>query len=354
MSSGGTLEETIKRLRVELDNYDKTVLALKALAHELQWDDNTQRLAADCPVHFGRRMDTSASNPVSPNATVEPDLTLQLRGGYAVLAEAKMSLPKDPDSLKKKLSKLRKYDDVLVGWYREEPGVKNHDIIVITDAVIGNPVSEAMKKMVASGALNFNRELALIKFAILERVNHPVSLELAYGKLSHARKSGKLADTVAIPMTYVIMNPMFAEVSLYDAEPPYPRLLRLIYEHLQGTLTRDQQLQVKEGKATELTVVLADLRQSLSEAYGPGQSGKRVPEIPKKVWVKRAMDLFVKLKWASVDGSRLDTYSYTVKKRRNTDDQFLKICAKGICAQEWDKGKQVRPGKQLEFPGQDS
>src|SRR5688500_12713429 len=77
------------------DNYKLTVLALKAFANEMLFDDVARRPIPGATVHSGRRMTTSRVNRHSPNADVTPDLVLRHIPGVAVVAEAKLGFPRD-------------------------------------------------------------------------------------------------------------------------------------------------------------------------------------------------------------------------------------------------------------------
>lgn len=321
------LEAAIEKLKIDCDNYLRTILALQALAHELQWNDETGSRSTDVRVFFGRRFDTSSKNKIICKKQVTPDLAVQFPQRHGVLVEAKSSIPKSRSHRSQIIEQLQKYDDDLFGWDTPDSSMLSHDIVLLTDSVLGNPLRNLIRSEIEKGVYSFDRRFSLVKFAVLDQRNAAVTLELNYGSLSSPVKTTKLSDTVAIHLRYLVSGPM-TNIRLYDAEPPYPYLLNLIYEYIPSMLSEGEVLQMKEGETT-VSLSIPEFASRLSIAFGPGQKGEREPEIPRKNWVRRALDFFVKLQWAIKDKAS-QSYYYTVKNRRNPFQQFLRVCAEDI------------------------
>ena len=317
-----------QRLRQECDRYTQTVQALKALANEILWEDATRALVPGGTAYIGRRMDTSSANAISPATRVTPDLVVRRSRDYGLIAEAKLALPRESQHREPTISQVRKYDDDLVGWDTDNGLVSNHDIVLVVHHFQGNQLARQIKELVASGKLTFERKFALVKFAVVEQDQTWMSLELIYGSLTDRQKHEKLADTLAIGLEHIAAYREFATVRIYDYPPPDPLLMDLTHTAISSDLSQDDYLQLREQGVVRKPVGVGSLRQLLSESFGPGEHGERVPEIPTEPWVRKALDLFVALKWAEHDVDDPDRYVYIVKNRRKPFDQFLDLCVR--------------------------
>jgi hypothetical protein len=311
-----------QRLKEDMNYYAQSLLALKGLAHEFAWDDASRELRADVSIWFGRKMDVTESNFKTP------DLIVQLSPKYGVVADAKITVPKEDAHLQELLKKLTPYTRRLKGWDTGDGHITNHDFLVVVHQARGNRVARIAKNMIDEGTLSFERPFGLIKFNINDQAKSYLALELVYGSISDVQKQSKFCDTVMIELAYIAQNPDHEHVRLYDAEPPTPYLMDMIHEWLLQTLT-EQETETKAVSGEVLKRIdLTTLREGISEFYGPGHTGERVPEIPQKKWVKRAVSQFVKKKWASKLDGETETYEFIIKTRINPLDQFVRICAK--------------------------
>jgi hypothetical protein len=336
-------EEMAKAVRVECDNYGKTVQALKALAHELLWDDEGGVCVSEGGAHFGRKMRTSAENRVSPERDVTPDLVLMRSQIYGVVAEAKMSLPGKRAYRARELKKLAKYDDDLAGWDTPSGRIASHDLALVVDLFISKDVRDDLVTLQQEGELCFDRALALISFAIVNRANgEVVALDIVHGELSHEGKNAKLSRNLAIPLEYAAGNPLFAHVQLYDHRPPPPVLMELIHDTINADLTREERLVLRDENEVKKQISVRALREELSCAFGPGEAGRGVPEIPKAAWVREAMRLFVKLGWAQADKDDRDSFTYTLKRRREPLRQFMALWVEELMRREKQREQDAR------------
>jgi hypothetical protein len=326
-----TKEEFLKRIAIDSDNYNKTVQALKALAHEILWDDRAQQTFSGGEAYFGRKMRTTASNRISPNCQVTPDLVVMQSDEYGLVAEAKMSLPSNEEYRARELQQIAKYDDDLSGWDTVNGRLPRCDLALIVDHFIGEDVRGHVERLGDSGGLEVKRPLSVIAFALMVAAQgvQVISLKLLYGRLTDSTKHEKLARALQIKLEHVVGNPRFSGVRLYDHEPPAPLLMELIHETVNGDLTREERLVFREEGEVRKKVDVRELREQLSECYGPGEEAERVPEIPKSAWVREAMRRFVKLGWAS-KGDERNTFTYILKRRREPLRQFRELYAEEL------------------------
>ena len=307
------LEDVISDIKVDCDNYDQTVQALKALAHELLWDDKNNKIIGNGSAYFGRRMDTSGENRISPNKKVTPDLVVKLHEKYGVIAEAKITFPSDQRYRKETIIPIQKYDDNLIGWDTSDETIKVHDVILLVHLFHGKKTKNDIATLLKSKEISFKKKFSIITFAVVEQEQTFLNLDLIDGTLSDKDKSSKLEGNVAIKLEHIAANPHFSHIQLYDDRPPLPLLMGCIHEALLSALDRDQYLDLNETNRVEIEVDTKRLRKILSKNCGPGDGNPRTPEIPKLVWVRDAMGQFVKMGWAK--RIKHNHFIYTLKLR---------------------------------------
>ena len=120
-----TLGEHEKALREQGDNYKQTVVALRALANELLFDDGTRSPAKGGAVRCGRRMTTSRENRHAPETAVTPDLVVQLSTELGTIVECKWGAKRDVHIFEKQvveaIAQLEKYGSPPNPLASEEP-----------------------------------------------------------------------------------------------------------------------------------------------------------------------------------------------------------------------------------------
>ena len=325
-----------KQLQVEGDNYKQTVLALRAFANEILFDDNSRTVLQSGSVHCGRKMTTSEANRRSKNTDVHPDLVICQSKTYGVIAEAKFGFDTDPQILSRLIDEtveqLEKYDDDLEGW----PGQKtiSHDLVLLINHEDARRVARELKTRQGSGNFQMVRKFAIISIVRSERATGvwPV-LDLETGDLSDANKTTKLQDRLPIRPDLLARNPHVGLVELYDEAPPLPVLMDLIHKAIASNLTPDEYEQYNVEGHVDKTVDMRQLRSWLSE-YAFKKSDGRDPAIPKPDWIPKAIVAFVKMGWAERKPSGKESFIYHHKKgRKNYNDpygRFVEFCAKKL------------------------
>jgi hypothetical protein len=333
------LTQTLESLKIEADNYMRTVQALKAVANELLWDDTNRKLIPAGRSYFGRRLDTSSDNRVSPNNQVTPDLVVSAPLKQNVIVEAKIALSGDPDKRKDSLVEAQKYDDNLTGFDDSITKITDHDIVLLVDLSHAREIADHIVELQGANQLEFKKKFALIRFMQNMQYKTWLVLELVQGSLSDQLKTDKLRKTISIEWDHLVSNPLFGHVLFYDADPPLPLLMQQIHELMFSNLTREQMLTLQEENQVEITVTMPKIREQLADSCGPGAaSAERTPDIPKLTWVNRAFQAFVKIGWAKkMQGN---AYIYYVRKRRKPLEQFYTFCAKERCKTAEEKERQ--------------
>lgn len=334
----------LNRLREAGDNYNQTVLALRAFANEILFDDAAKAIVPSGSIHCGRRLKTSSSNRHSKNTTVTPDLTIFHSPSYGVIAEAKFGFDSDPKMFEARVQEtveqIEKYDDQMVGWpvWQRKSGVARHDVVLLVNFEDVRRVAREIKSRLDAGSFSVDRKFAVVSNVRIERSGSvwPV-LSLESGELSSAQKTRKMADRIPIRPEMLANNPLVGLVKLHDVCPPLPVMMELIHAAIVGNLKPDELLQYRLEGEVDKAVTERELQQWLS-VYGFKKADARDPLIPKPDWVKRAVTALVDLGWAERTLGAKDSLTYHHKKGRrgynNPYGRFLEFCSKKLAEKD--------------------
>ena len=342
------VDERIGELRAECDNYNRALQALKALTHELLWDSVGRVCFPNSVANFGRRMHTTATNTVSPDRRVTPDMVAQRGTGEGTVVELKASMPQVEEYRRQKIADVRKYDDELDGWAR--PLVGSHDLILLVDYANSQIVKEDVEAMIAAGDFACDRPFALVYFSYQPRADATwIALHLIHGQLSDATKQATLHRICLIHPENIEANPLLGSVLLYDARPPLPLLMIRLYESLVSNLDEDEALRMRtEGQVTK-TLSLTEMKALLADYCCPVQTDHRVPSLPETAWLKATLRVWIDMDWALKSPTRPNSFDIILKKnRREPFEQFLKVCAQIDCKLENKRQKELLKKQKLE------
>jgi len=360
-----TVQSHSKRLEIEIDNYQQTVLSLRALANEILFDESTRSLVPAGSAHCGRRFRTSEKNKRSPSTDIHPDLAVFQKATYGVVGEAKLGFDSNDDGFIRRIDEiveqLEKYDDDLVGWPSgggKESIPVSHDLALIVNFEDARRVVRKLEELIEHRKLNVARKLAIISVARLGRSGGEwPTLALEHGGLSDANKTQKLDNRIPIRPEILDASPVFGQVCLYDHEPPVPFMMYLVHQAIVSNLTSDESEKYNLEGQVDKEVTLEELRAWLSP-YAFRRCDGRDPAIPKTEWIKRAISRLVDMEWASRDPGKPDRLIYHHKKGRwgcnNPLGRFVETHAKHFDkadkkAQKKKEREEIRELKQKEI-----
>lgn len=339
-----------RQLEISGDNYKQTVLALRAFANEILFNDSTHLPITDGSVHCGRKFTTSASNRHSPTQGVTPDLAIVVESGYAVIAEAKLGFDADQALFEVRVNEtvqqVEKYDDALIGWPHaaDSATAPDHDLVVLINYEDASRAVRELKQRKTDGSFNVARHFSVISIVRSGRADGewPV-LALETGSLSDADKTRKLEDRIPIREEILATSVHVGAVQLYDECPPMPVMMDLVHRAIVTNLTRAEQDEYNiEGRVSK-PITVQQLCKWLSR-YAFTKHDSRDPDIPKPKWVIDTMAEFVELNWAERAGSSKRFIYHHIRGRRNYNNpygRFVESIAKKFDLQE-QKAKKAR------------
>jgi hypothetical protein len=298
------------RIREDADNYVNSVLAVLALVNELRWDSGKRLLRSSTNYEIGRRMTTSANNTISPETQITPDFVVQ-ESKYGVIGEITYSLAQDEAGWLDKLKQLRKYDDDLLGWWTPTEKLPSHDIACLVQFSRMVMVSDILAKhrRKKKTDLKFESNLAIVGFNRSSGATQEyMSLIKNFGELSDKTTSERLRKSVQVPLERLVIE--YKDKKFVDFEPPMAYLLQILWENLFTSYLDECPYDEEKGYAP-IPVTVDRVTDDLQKAYGFSSTGPRSPEVPKKRWIRRALDHLVVFRFAT----KIDE-EYTIKYRR--------------------------------------
>ncbi len=282
-------------IRQKIEDYATTIYALQSFVSLITWDMDRGTVLSGSHYSFGRRMDTSAVNRVSPNETVTPDAVIQKTPELGYIVEAKKSLPENNDYWSSVVDQLIKYDDDLLGWWTEDESLEGSNVILLVEISRAAEFARLLEQQLNDGSTQFNRPTSVIEFTKSSELKEFIFIRKQWGRIEDEVFDEILELGKKVPIEKVLGT--YGSMKFYDAEP--------VVEHTMVILWQDLFTQMKsefpydEEKSNWLIdVSIEDLTQELRQLYGASGDSPRDFPFPRNVWIRRAMDALVDLGYA--------------------------------------------------------
>jgi hypothetical protein len=294
-----------------------------AFVNECRWDPKLRKLRTEVKSEIGRRMTTSSSNRVSPNNKITPDCVIEIAKLHGIIAEVKLGLPRNEQVWDQDIEQLQKYDDDLAGWWTSlDERIQSHDVVALIPLSRAVKFADRLDDGIKEGKWIFGRKLAVVGFFKTSGAKDFLSLKKERGSMSVSSLDDRLRESVQIDIGLIISK--YNDRKFVDHMPPLPYLLQIIWDHIFTGYAADSS---PDGPSIQhgLTVSLSKVTRDLQDYYGSSSSGPRSPEIPRSVWVKKALDALVSFKMAAKKESGI----YEINYRRTKGDtlkKFGKLC----------------------------
>lgn len=326
------IEEYVKQKREEADSYHRTVQAIIAFDSAIRYDDNAGDYLLNSFFFPGRKLTKIYDDE---RRDVRPDIVIQLSNEYGIIAEAKITASAQQD-FDNAHEQINKYDDDLTGWKTNNERIALHDLSLLVDN---------FKKGIAKRyfeSRDFQRKFNIIACARISQSKEFYKIEKYYGEFSDSRIENKLIDPVPVQLEKIVGT--ISKVKFYDVEPPIEHTMNVLWMHVFNEFSQREADETKK----EISISCTESTELLREKYSFPQEDARQPKIPKKDWIRTALDAFIDIGYVKRDISDRDKYTvkYSYPKKENMIDVFSR---KYYEAQLKAKKKEAE-GKQLEMP----
>lgn len=282
---------------------------------------------------IARRMRTSPENPISPNMDVTPDVVAQRSDQYGIVAEVKVSLPKDRARWRETVDQLRKYDDDLVGWWTKSERIPNWNAVLLVDQARSREFIDLLCELGKIEPQSVGSRTVVIEFGRSDHAQSFLFLRSEHGRVIDAELSSKLKYGCNVPLQEVIQS--CGSIRFYDARPPLILLLNMLWtDYFPSILKYDEYDDVKREHVLHIS---ADtVAGELQRAYGSGALGHdgRSVEFPCTDWIRGALEVLVEMKLAKrdpADGHFVVSYRSL---RGDVIDRFVNMLKRGGCEED--------------------
>lgn len=266
----------------------------------------------------GRPLRTSASNPVSPDTDVTPDVEIEApippeAARYRAVNEIKADLPKNHDYWEQDLRQLRKYDDELSNWSRAFPNP--HDIMLTTNDLRVRDVWDYIQ----SNGIRFNRKFSVLHSTRMEQKNTFINVRKDFGEISDPALDDVLSHGRGINAIHVVQD--MNQMKFYDAKPPLIYTMMIIWDHVLKGFADFRQLWALRGRQTlPVQVTVEEVREMLTH-FAPETNKSCI----RREWVKDALDGFCGIGVASLVNQDQGRYEIHLKREEGVDWIFERI-----------------------------
>jgi hypothetical protein len=290
-----------------------------------RYDELSNSFRNDVKVFQGRKLKIDGTE-----REVTPDIGILEPSNNGVIGEVKRSFPKDKELWKTTFEQLKKYDNELIGWPNENGKVKLHDVVLLTNNRFSRVVKDYYENEISKTELIIKKLFAIIEFYRTDEAKPFIAFRKEYGKLGNELIDNELYLGKQVPMDVFIS--IYSKNKLYDAKPPLPYLLNLIWENVvQLKASEDPNFQrLRKNQKLDVNVEVNEIIDILYKGFSFYEFHQHntlgQPRIPKKEWIVEACEIFVKKEEAKWKDSTKQEMDFFFKKYDDVLEHFIELC----------------------------
>ncbi len=296
-------DEQVNALRAKIEDYYSTIQALHAFISLLIWDG--EHIQDGAKYGIGRKMSTSPNNRISPNTSVTPDATVQRFDNLGYIVETKKSLPQNREQWQKEVNQLLKYDDNFTGWWTDDQFIDHQCTVLLIEISRAVDFVDYLKLYLDENGIQFTNEMSVVFFTRADEFKPHYMLRTQWGNIQDQNISELLRRGKKVTVEAVTAG--FGERKFYDSEPATEFTMIVIWQDIFNHIARNYEFN-RDLKAYIFDVDAKEITRELQQNYGSTGNIHRSVEFPKKIWVNKAFDGFVRLHLAE----KLDNGNYRV------------------------------------------
>ena len=305
------MPETAEEIQKAVDDYIQTVGSILAFSQTLNYECKFDSF-------IGKKLHTSPDNRISPDEDVTPDL-VSMKDTQGIVTEVKKTISANSRHWDEVLKQLEKYDDKLSQWNDDET-VTKHEIVLLTHHTKSNQLEEKLKDSLKKGVITLKRNVSIIEFVRNSERQTFFNLKLTWGDMSIPEFNSKLKNCISVNMKYLINQ--LSSIKFYDAEPHVVYTMSILWDHYISKQPTNEQRRasVRTNKTMIVPVHLDNAYKDLVDLFGPKQAHRYQCQVPRRSWVKKALDRFCEIKLGVDKGN--DTYEIKFRNIPNMTDKI--------------------------------
>jgi hypothetical protein len=325
--------KNITVIKDEIDNYNDTIFAIIGFMNLFRYDDIHKKMRDDVVTFQGWKLHPKTEHTEEHAEVpdyITPDIGIALTGDIGIIGEVKSSFPMNQTHWMDDFVQLMKYDQELEGWPNKASIVKSHDIVLLlhfSRAVVVRKYYESKK----DGEIFFTRPFCIIEFHRSSQSREFFSMRTQYGRISDSKINQRLEIGVEIPMHVFIST--YSKYKLYDAKPPLPYLLEIIWTHIVTleaskhpkfpSLRKNQKIEIEFDvcKITELLYV----QFTFAQLHLNTEHYNKQPKFPKQSWIIESCNILVSAGDAEWVGEGKEKIRFKFCRRQDNLEYFMSI-----------------------------
>lgn len=329
-------------IREEVDNYKDTIYAIVGFMNLFRYDDESKSMRDNILLFQGCKLyprveEENAEDERNNNGEyITPDIGIVLSEDYGIIGEVKCSFPRDNTLWKDDFVQLMKYDRELNGWPTITGNIKTHDVVLLTHYSRAVAVKKYFEE---NEEFSFKRPFSIIEYNRFTQSKEFFSLRLQYGNISESIIGKRLEVGIPIPMN-VFIN-AYSRYKLYDAKPPLPYLLEIIWTNIIALRAAENPKfpTLRSNQKIEVEIELNELTDLLYQQFTFYQFSSTRPELqsyyisqpkyPKHSWVVEACKKLIESGDATWKDEGEQVVMIYFKRHTDIYDYFVKLCSKG-------------------------
>ena len=332
-----------KSFRERIDDYTDSVFAIIGFINLFRFDDKAKKMRDNIKVYQGRRMRTSSSNRISPDNDVTPDFCIYDTSNKGVVGEVKKAFPENRDYWMDDFQQLMSYDDNFLNWMTKTGTIDDHEIVLLAEQTRSQAVKDYFEERKDKEIL-FTKNFVIVEF----NRNDQVKAFFFFRKMYGGFRLFPQIDTrlhEGVPVTIEKLMPHYEKIKLYDAKPPLPYLLHLIWENvIMLRASQDEHFKTARKLTIEITIdeIMEELHRNYSFSQLTADDDTYRPKIPLKPWIVESMNALITFKLAKWKDRTTGECIVYFKKFKETLKTFIDFCNKSMLDTEMER-------KQLEL-----
>jgi len=290
------VEQRINKIKIAVDDYNDTIHAIIGFVNLYLLDDKTYQPRLNVKGFQGRRLTPLPASKQPTKRSVErdvcPDLGIVIEGNRGILGEVKKNFPEEVERAEKEFTQLKKYDQELMGWPVVNQQVQSHEIVLLVHLTTSVYAEEFYKEGLPKTGIIFQRPFSIVEFGRVPQKDEFFFLRTVLGEPTEIGDKKGLKYGVKVPMRVLLHD--YAKVKLYDAEPPIPYLVELIWVNVVLPIASESPKfeHLRRKQKFEVTITIEDIVERLDEGFSfhfwHWQNPDRQPRIPHAEWVREA------------------------------------------------------------------
>jgi len=329
---GERIQQRVKEIKVAINDYDDTVHAIIGFVNLYFLDDKTYKPRPYVIRFQGRHLTPlgagEQSGEAGVGADVCPDLGLIIEDNKGILGEVKKNFPKEIERANKEFVQLKGYDQNLTGWPVVNQQVQSHEVILLVHLTTSAYAIEFYREQLPHTGIVFERPFSIVEFGSISQAQEFFFFKTALGAPTEIGEEERLKYGVSVPMIAFVEE--YARAKLYDAEPPIPYLVQLIWIHVVTPLAAENPMfeGLRKNRKLEVHLTTEDIVDRLDEGFSFRHWHKQAPDRQRRIlrteWVREACQFLVEsgdAEWAD-DSEKIGLVVF-FQKYDDVEDHFI-------------------------------